>query len=185
MGVDGANVFVAGSAPPLEDCFHPERVPERGALWREHAEHAAHLAAAGADLVLVEAMGSSEEATAAVAAAGEAGLPAVLAFLCREGARLLSGEPLREAIERVDGPHLLAVGVNCLPPSRVEACLGVLRARNLPVVVYPNVDHGEACPPEALARFARDWWNAGVRIVGGCCGTTPAHVRALAAALPA
>jgi S-methylmethionine-dependent homocysteine/selenocysteine methylase len=173
-------IFVLGSAPPLEDCFHPERVPDDNALAREHAEHARHLVEAGADAVLVETMNTIREAVAAVRAARECGAPVFASFVSRGGARLLSGEPLEEAVDAVARLGPLAIGVNCLPPEAVPPCLGVLQRAGLPFLVYANlIGPGEERSPEEYARCAAGWARAGARIVGGCCGTRPDHIRAL------
>ena len=95
-------------------------------------------------------------------------------------ARLLSGEPLDEAIDAVAPFGPLAVGVNCLPPESVPPCLGVLQRADLPFLVYANlIGPGERRSPQEYARLARGWIEAGARIVGGCCGTRPEHIRAL------
>jgi S-methylmethionine-dependent homocysteine/selenocysteine methylase len=173
-------VFVLGSAPTLEDCFHPERVPDDATLAREHEEHARHLAEAGADAVLVETINTVREGVAAVRAARGFGLPVLASFVSRRGARLLSGEPLAEAVDAVAPFGPLAVGVNCLPPDAVAPCLQVLRRAALPFLVYANlIGPGEPLSPAEYARRGRDWIEAGARIVGGCCGTRPAHIRAL------
>lgn len=183
----GDTVLIAGSDPTLEDCYQPDRVPEDAALEREHAEHQRNLAEAGADLLLIETINSIREAVAALRVAR--GLPAVVSFICDGHARLLSGEPLRDALAAVAGLGPLAVCVNCLPPSAVPPCLPVLRGSGLPFGVYANLgapadDTGfartEDCTPEQLAGLAAEWCAAGARIAGGCCGTTPAHVRAIA-----
>ncbi len=185
----GREVFVVGSAPPLEDCFEPGRVPDDTRLEREHVEHAAHLVRAGVDAILVETMNTTREAIAALRAARRAGVPALVSFVCWEGARLLSGEALETALDEVAAENPVAVGVNCLPPSNVTACLPVLRASGLAFSVYANtgapdrdVGHprGEDWPPDEFADCAMGWLDGGARIVGGCCGTTPAHVRAMA-----
>jgi S-methylmethionine-dependent homocysteine/selenocysteine methylase len=185
----GREVAVLGSAPPLEDCFRPDLVPGDADLEREHAEHAEHLARAGADAVLVETMNSVREAQAALTAARAAGLPALVSFVCWDGARLLSGETLGAALDAVCAAAPLAVGVNCLPPSNVAACLPALASCGLPGCVYPNLGapqdatgsrRREECDPEEFAARAGEWIGAGLRLVGGCCGTTPQHVAALA-----
>jgi S-methylmethionine-dependent homocysteine/selenocysteine methylase len=174
------DIFVLGSAPPLEDCFHPERVPDDATLSREHTEHARHLVAAGADAVLVETMNTIREAVAAVRAARECGAAAFAGFVSRREARLLSGEPLDEAVDAVAEYGPLAVGVNCLPPGAVPPCLGVLQRAGPPFLVYANlIGHGEGRSPEEFARSAAEWIEAGARVVGGCCGTRPDHIRAL------
>ncbi len=172
--------LVLGAAPPLEDCLHPERVPDDATLAREHAEHARHLAVAGVDAVLVETMNTTREAVAAVRAARESGAAVLASFVCRGEARLLSGEPLEEAAAAVAELGPLAVGVNCLPPSAVSACLEVLQRAEPPSLVYANlIGPGEERSPQEYADLAKGWIEAGARAVGGCCGTRPEHIRAL------
>jgi S-methylmethionine-dependent homocysteine/selenocysteine methylase len=188
----GARLWVLGSAPPLEDCFRPDLVPDAESLAREHAEHARNLAAAGVDAILAETMNSAREATEAARAARAVGLPVLVSFVCWRGATLLSGEPLAEALARVAREEPTALLVNCLPPSNVGACLEPLRACGLPFGVYPNLGapvegsparRSEECAPEELALRAEGWVRAGARLVGGCCGTRPAHIRAIASRL--
>jgi S-methylmethionine-dependent homocysteine/selenocysteine methylase len=182
-------VFVAGSAPTLEDCYRPDLVPDDASLREEHARHADNLAAAGVDLILVETMNTLREASTAVSAAAATGLPVIVSFVSWGNAELLSGEPLASAIEHVSELAPLAVCVNCGPPSAIEPCLEVLARGASPFGVYanlgepatePGAERGEHCGPDQLARIAQSWIAAGARLVGGCCGTTPAHIRALA-----
>lgn len=185
-------VFVLGSAPTLEDCYRPDLVPDAIDLVREHEEHARNLAAAGVDAILVETMNSVREAVAATRAARAQGLMALVSFVCWDGARLLSGEPLESAALAARDAGAGAVLVNCLPPSNVPACLPALARSGLPFGAYanlgaPNDESGftrsEDCAPETFAVYATRWADAGAHIVGGCCGTTPGHVRAIAETL--
>jgi len=201
----GRRVWVAGSMPPLEDCYRPERVPDDGALAAEHAEHAGHLAEAGADLLLVETMNTIREAFAAALAARATGLPTWVSFVCESPPpshpaaraapppppRLLSGELLADALAALAPLEPLLVGVNCLPPAAADAALAVLAAAGRPFGVYanlgaPNDETGftrsDACTPDEFAAHACRWRDAGARAVGGCCGTGPDHIRAIAAA---
>jgi len=182
-------VFVAGSAPTLEDCYRPDLVPDDASLRDEHARHAENLAAAGVDLILVETMNTVREALVAVEAARATGLPVIASFVSWRSAELLSGEPLASAIDRVGELAPLAVCVNCGPPTAIEPCLDVLSRAATPFGVYANLgepaldastERSEHCSPERLAQIAREWIAAGARLVGGCCGTAPAHIRALA-----
>jgi S-methylmethionine-dependent homocysteine/selenocysteine methylase len=185
---DAERVLVLGSAAPLEDCYRPERVPDDVTLAREHAAHARNLVRAGADAILIETMNCAREAEAALRAAREAGAEAWLSFVCGSGARLLSGEPLAEAVERVAPLGPRAVGVNCAPWSVLDACRPVLRASALPFFAYanlgaPRADGGRThdASPEAFAQGAAAWAEAGAAWLGGCCGTRPEHTAALAA----
>jgi S-methylmethionine-dependent homocysteine/selenocysteine methylase len=182
-------VQVLGSAPPLEDCFRPDLVPDDESLAREHGEHAGNLAAAGVDAILVETMNTIREALAALRAALATKLPALVSFVCWDGPRLLSGEPLREAVAAVRVERPAAVVANCLPPSNVAACLAALAESGLPFGVYANLgapldarglERSEDCAPERFAAHAASWLAAGATLVGGCCGTTPAHIRSIA-----
>jgi S-methylmethionine-dependent homocysteine/selenocysteine methylase len=187
-GVDRP-VRVLGSAPPLEDCFRPDLVPDDDSLVREHREHAANLAAAGVDAILVETMNTIREARAALRAAQATRLPVLVSFVCWNGARLLSGEMLHDAIDAVRAEQPAALLANCLPPSNTTACLDVLAESGLPFGVYANLgapvdasgrERSEDCAPEVFASHAMSWLAAGATLVGGCCGTTPAHIRSIA-----
>ncbi len=182
-------VHVLGSAPPLEDCFRPDLVPDDDSLASEHGEHAANLSAAGVDAILVETMNTIREALAALRAARATKLPTLVSFVCWDGPRLLSGELLREAVAAVRAEQPTALLANCLPPSNVAACLAVLAESGLPFGVYANLgapldergrERSEDCAPERFAAHAASWLAASATLVGGCCGTTPAHIRGIA-----
>ncbi len=188
----GRRVYVLGSAAPLEDCYRPELVPEDSALAREHAGHAEHLAAAGVDGLLVETMNTAREACAAARAALATGLPTLVSFVCDGNAQLLSGERLADALDALLPLRPHAILVNCLPPRAVPGCLPALAARSLPFGAYANLGapngptgftRSDDCSPEEFAAHARAWIAAGARIVGGCCGTGPEHIRAVARSL--
>jgi S-methylmethionine-dependent homocysteine/selenocysteine methylase len=182
-------VFVLGSTPPLEDCYRPDLTPDDAALDSEHTEHARHLAEAGVDAILVETMNTIREAKAAVRAANTTALPVFVSFVCDGQARLLSGEALSDALHAVNEDNPAAVLVNCLPPSQVLRCLEVLEASPHPFGVYANLgepiaeSRSEDAPPEEFASHAVQWVKRGARIAGGCCGTTPAHIAAIASRL--
>jgi len=187
------SVRVAGSAPPLGDCYRPDLTPGRDALAREHAAHAEHLAAAGVDEILVETHITIREAVAASGAAAATGLPCRTTFVADHHANLLSGESLAAAIDAV-APFAANVGVNCLTPPEARACLATLRACGVPFGVQANLGapgkspaapRSHALSPAAFAAEALAWATAGAAFVGGCCGTTPAHLAAVRALWPA
>lgn len=189
------DVWVAGSAPTLEDCYRPDLVPDDATLEREHARHCEALVAGGADLILVETMGTTRETRAAASAAVATGLPLLVSWVGSSrktgtGTRpdLLSGEPLEAAIDAVAPFAPAGLLMNCIAPSRVDAYLPTLRASGLPFGCYPNLGepgpdprdaYSEAIAPEAFAERARHWVSEGARVVGGCCGTRPDHLRAV------
>jgi len=182
--------WIAGSLPPLEDCYRPDLVPSDSELAVEHGHQADLLGEAGVDLILVETMNSVREARAAARAASRTGLPFAVSFVAWDGARLLSGEPLAEAAAEVRDLGASAVGVNCLPIANLEACRRALADLGTALLVSPNLGQpeprtgfarDESTDPRAFANAFDDWLAQPAVIVGGCCGTTPAHIAALSA----
>lgn len=189
------HVIVAGSIAPLEDCYRPDLAPKPAEAEREHAELAVMLARAGVDAILIETMNTIGEACVAVHSAKPTGLAVLVSFICRSGRELLSGEPLVEAVRAVEAWKPDAVLVNCTAPDVVRECLDTVAfATQLPRGAYANAGSPDlegvswrddpAWTPEAFARAATEWVRGGAQIIGGCCGTTPAHIRAIRAALP-
>jgi S-methylmethionine-dependent homocysteine/selenocysteine methylase len=141
------------------------------------------------DAVLIETINTLREGVAAARACRGGGLASLVCVIGGPDARLLSGVPLGDALAAGAPFGPLGLGVNGLAPELVEPCLGPLRSSGLPALVYANgVGHagqGGQTGPEAYAEEALSWIAAGVRGVGGCCGTTPAHIRALSRRLRA
>lgn len=188
-GSRGRDVIVAASVAPVEDCYHPERVPEDAELVPEHRWMVEWIQAAGADLAWIETMNTLREARIAAESAARVGLPFAISFVVAESGDLLSGDPLEEAVATVERLDPLAVGINCIPPEGATALLPRLRrASSHPVAVYAHLGNPEPIlgwsfssdvDPAAYAEHAERWLTAGATIIGGCCGTTPAHIAAL------
>jgi S-methylmethionine-dependent homocysteine/selenocysteine methylase len=183
-------VFVAGSLSPLEDCYRPDLRPPGEALEREHAIQAEALASSGADLILIETQNSVRELATAARWAKETGLPVVASMITDGQGRLLSGQPIEEAVAALDSLRLDALSINCVPARDLGADLARLAkaAPGVALAAYANLGPpaGEGgtvftrdVPPEAYAELGRKWIAVGARIVGGCCGTTGAHTAAL------
>jgi len=186
----GREVFVAGSLAPLEDCYRPDLVPDDAALDREHAEQASALAEAGADLILCETHNTVRELAAAARAAKATALPFVASMATDGTGRLLSGEPIENAVTALEPFEPDALSINCVPAAHLALDLARLAAvaPGVPLAAYGNLglpadDLGwaftEELSPEAYAGHARRWLALGTRLVGGCCGTTPRHTAAL------
>jgi S-methylmethionine-dependent homocysteine/selenocysteine methylase len=193
--VPGRECFVAGSQAPLEDCYSPQLAPPQAECEREHAEMAQHLAAAGVDLILVETMNTIREAVAATRAARATGLPVLASFVCRSDGRLFSGETVTAAVQAVAPLGVAGLLINCTPSTTIHEpfaeLVTALKARpgGAPIRgLYANIGHtndvdgwtstADVTPLE-YARLASGWLEDGANLVGGCCGTTPAHIAAL------
>jgi S-methylmethionine-dependent homocysteine/selenocysteine methylase len=186
-------IWVAASVAPVEDCYRPELAPPEVELRAEHATMVEWLRAAGPDLLWIETIGTVREARAAAGAAAEAGMPFVVCFALREDGRLLGGESLEDAVLAVTPLGPLALGLNCMPPAGIAAALPQLRsATRLPLAAYAHIGNpeptagwsfSEAVEAREYEAWVRAWRSLGAGIIGGCCGTTPDHIRAVAAAL--
>jgi homocysteine S-methyltransferase len=171
---------------------------DEAGLVEFHAPRFEALAEAEPDLFAIETIPSIVEARALTQALDRGKqVPAWISFSCRDGAHLCDGTPFEVAVNvATSSPSVIAVGVNCTSPlhviSLVEIAAGLT---DLPIVCYPNrgafweprrkvwVD-----PPRQDARPSLrplDWREAGARLIGGCCGTTPTDIAAIAEALRA
>ncbi|KRF03281.1 homocysteine methyltransferase [Nocardioides sp. Soil777] len=151
------------------------------------------LASSGPDLFAVETIPDVDEARVLVELLDEVGIPAWFTYSVREG-RTCAGQSLSEAYDALAGSSsILAAGVNCSHPDEVlEAVRASVTATGLPAVAYPNkggswdsATHTWEGASGLDAASVSAWVVAGARYVGGCCGTGPADIEALAAALPA
>ena len=197
-------VLVAGSLGPYGAALH------NGAeyhgnydigfsdLVRFHQERIAVMAGAtGAqrpDLLAFETLPSLEEAMAIAEALHPwPEVSAWYSFTCRDGERVAHGRRIADCGMLLSMfPQTAAIGVNCTQPSLVLPLIAQLRgASSKPIIVYPNSgerwDAERRCwtgttDPEEFGARAAEWFRAGAQIVGGCCRTRPAHIRAVAKA---
>lgn len=191
----GNRALVAGSIAPLEDCFRPELSPGVDTARKEHLLLSTELVDAGIDVLWLETFGTLREISAALDAARQAtqhrSVPFVISVTTNSRGSLISDETLGEAFDLAHAKGASAFAINCIPIPHVWPALFALtenRMKQLPIGVYPNLGFADTSQdwegsayltPEEFATNARKWIEAGVRIVGGCCGSTPAHIRAL------
>lgn len=185
----GKRAFVAGSIAPLEDSYSNEAALRRQVYLEAHAEMAHNLAMAGVDLLIAETMGNIREAEAAAEAAATTKLPFGVSFICKLDGHLFSGEALADAARAVEAHGPAFLGINCTAAPSLHTALAELRrATRLPISVYANPsttedyvhwDETAAEQPAIYARYAQEWLAAGANLVGGCCGTTPAHIESM------
>ena len=180
--------FVAGSISTLEDCYRPDLVPSDDELRAEHSERVHHLLECGVDVFLVETINSIREASIIAKLASITGTPVIVSFVCDRDGRILSGESLTDAAREMLGLGASAIGVNCGATPNLARPLEELASAcppNFPLIAYGNIGYADeavgwvntdAEKPEAYCAHASKW---PARIVGGCCGTTPAHIAEL------
>jgi len=193
-------VLIAGSLPPLAGSYRPDRVGDFDhiePLYREQAE----ILMPHVDLFLCETMSSAAEGLAAATAAASTGRPVWVSWTLHEDAsgRLRSGETITEAAHALDHLPVSGFMVNCCTPESITAAMAELVALGKPAGGYANSfvpvpsdwildgdkDSDGLIPlrddlgPAHYAHHVEQWLDAGARIIGGCCGTSPDHIARL------
>ncbi len=195
-GADGSPLIIAGSMGPTGGLLIPYGLLDPGEVRAVYAQQAASLVAAGVDVLWVETMMDLREAVAAVEGAREAapGTPVVATLVFANG-RTMFGDRPQAAAEALAELGVAGIGANCgdgwgpvldvletLAKSApgihlvAKANAGIPEGNAEGATVYPGT-------PQEAADYARRAADAGATIVGGCCGTTAEHLRAIVAAL--
>ncbi|MGE5553791.1 MAG: homocysteine S-methyltransferase family protein [Betaproteobacteria bacterium] len=191
----GGDALVAGDVGPTGEFvepFGPLAFAEAYDLYREQIKA---LAAGGVDFILLETFSDLGEARAAALAARDVGVPVACTFTFdAHGRTLLGADPETVAVV-LEGLGAVFVGANCSlgPQELVPLVRRMVAVARGPVAVQPNaglprLEGGRAVYPQGPEEFGRageELLGAGAWLVGGCCGTTPEHIRALRRAVQA
>jgi homocysteine S-methyltransferase len=185
-------------SPPAGFDFAQEEPPDH--MLHEWGDQTVVLAAAGADLILIETMLSIPQAKAAVRAASQTGLPTLVAVNATPEGTMHTGATMQELVAALNEEDLMIDGMllMCMSPESISANLPILRdAFAGPIGAYANIGYNRSTeppdyprrqwhvfetadtPPERYADYGRKWLGMGCQIIGGCCGTTPDHIAAL------
>ncbi|PKN06950.1 MAG: methionine synthase [Deltaproteobacteria bacterium HGW-Deltaproteobacteria-8] len=182
--------FVAGSVGPTGHFAQPlGKLPFRE-LVAAFKEQIQGLVDGGADLIIIETQFDLAEAKAAVIAAHEVSDLPVAVSMTFEGAVSLTGTPPLTFIDTMQNLGVDLMGTNCSagPEQLVDLVRAMLPRLSTPLIVQPNAglpeldDQGKTVfrlGPDAFARQCRVFAELGAKFLGGCCGTTPAHITAL------
>lgn len=200
--VAGVDCWLFGDVGPFGDFLEPvgdTTEDELDAIFREQIRA---LAEGGADAILIETMSAPEEVrvAAAAAAAVAPGLPVAVTYVFqRSGSefRTMMGTTVADAIGAALDAGAAIAGANCGTDLGFDDCAAladqlVAAAQGAPVLLQPNAGAPKQssdgsiyydASPEEMATLAVRLRSSGVSIIGGCCGTTPAHLAAMAKAL--
>ncbi|MCJ7832589.1 MAG: homocysteine S-methyltransferase [Actinobacteria bacterium] len=198
--VDGREPLVAASVGPY-GAILADGSEYRGNYGLTHDELVSFhrrridvLLDAGPDLLAIETIPSIAETEALVEVLAD--LPDArtwFTFTCSDRATLADGTSFARAVETVaSSPQVIAVGVNCTPPTFITDLIGAARQETTkPIVVYPNrggdwdphTKHWLGAEGEGLADLAPQWVSAGASLIGGCCGTSAVDIEALVGAV--
>jgi methionine synthase / methylenetetrahydrofolate reductase(NADPH) len=188
-------VWVAGSVGPLGVRIEPlgkTSFEEARAAFREQI---AALVEGGVDLLMLETFGYVEELHQAILAARDIDpkIPVVAHVTIDEDGNCLDGSTPESFTPRIESWGADVIGCNCSvgPVAMLDVIERVRALTSLPLAAQPNAGMPRSvegrniylCSPEYMASYARKFVAAGVRLVGGCCGTTPEHIRVMKSAL--
>lgn len=191
----GGKAYVAGDLTTTGKILEPRGDMRYDELYDVYKQQIQVLCDAGADLLVAETMLGMDETMAALEAAqAVCDLPVMCSLTLEADGHLLYGGTAVEAVETLQEMGAAAVGLNCsVGPDQLEAVVASMKAvAKVPVIAKPNAgmpamdDQGFAhysMSPEDFAAAMRKLVWRGARIVGGCCGTTPEYIRALADAV--
>jgi len=191
------SAWVAGSVGPLGVRLEPLGKTGLDEARTAFAEQIQVLAGNGVDLLIVETMPALNEAREALLAARDVApeLPVLVMVTVDDDSNCLDGSSPEQAAALLTEWGADAIGVNCSTgPTTVLTAVEAMRgATSLPLAAMPNAGMPRAvegrniylCSPEYMASFARKAIGAGAQLVGGCCGTTPNHIRAMRQAMRA
>jgi homocysteine S-methyltransferase len=188
-------VLVAGSVSPAVTASQRRRIgsAERTEVIREQVR--ALVASKGVDLLILETFGYLDELVEAVAAiAGLTDVPVIAQATFADDAYTLGGETPREVATVLSGLPVAMLGTNCTigPQRMLTVAEDLVRYASVPVSAQPNAGQPRRTGPRSFefaidggyfARYIRRFAEAGVTLVGGCCGTTPTHIRAAVGAV--
>ena len=192
------DVLVAGSVSPAVTARQRRRVgsAERAEVLREQIRSLlAHGDEPGVDLIILETFGYLDELVEAVAVAADLGdVPVIAQATFADDAHTLGGETPREVATVLSALPVAMLGTNCTigPQRMLTVAEDLVRYASVPVSAQPNAGQPRRTGPRSFefsidggyfARYFRRFAEAGVSLVGGCCGTTPAHIRAAASAV--
>ena len=191
IGVKG---FVCGSLGPLGKMIDPLGEVSFDQAYAAFTEQAKALEAGGADVISVETISDLQEMRAAVIAVkNETKLPVIASMTYDDAEKTVYGTPPEAAVVVLEALGADVIGANCStgPEGLLKVAKRYLAATKLPVMVMPNAGLPELVGNQAVYKmtgkqfgaFAFKFAKLGVNIVGGCCGTGPEHIKAVADAL--
>jgi len=189
------DVWVAGSVGPLGVRIEPLGKTSFEEARTAFREQIAALVEGGVDLLMLETFGYVEELHQAILAARDVNpkIPVVAHVTIDEDGNCLDGSTPESFTPRIESWGADVIGCNCSvgPVAMLDVIERVRSLTSLPLAAQPNAGMPRSvegrniylCSPEYMASYARKFVAAGVRLIGGCCGTTPEHIRVMKSAL--
>lgn len=190
--ISNKEIFVAGSMGPLGQLMQPLGLLSKEDVFTAYAQQAKLLSNTGADILLVETQFDLNEASTAIKACHSvSNLPIICSFSFDRGTRTMMGVKPQQFVNSMEELDVQVLGINCgrSLEENVEVLNTISGLTNMPIWFKPNAglptvnsdgNSVYSITPEEMGKAAKDWVNSGAGIVGGCCGSTPAHIKYIA-----
>ena len=177
-------VFVAGSNAPAEDCYQKEKKLSLAKIRYNHAEHIDLLMEAGCNFILNETQSHLEEIKIISQYCSSKSIPFIMSVFIDRNLRLLSGEKIMDVINIIQEFKPLAIGVNCVKPETFLKFYKICKMDfnwgaylNAGAGSYRNKNILTGIFPDEYALLIKDILAKNPSFIGGCCGTTPDHIK--------
>ena len=181
--------LIAGSMGPTGKMYQPLGVLSHEEALSCYREQISLLVKEGVDLLILETITIIDEMIQFLKAAADFDIPVIVQMNFREDKKTVMGVSIKEFLEIVEEYDVTAAGINCTPGPAItwDIISGFQQYTELPLSVFPNAGEpelhlGEVVYSEEIEYFVKyveNFYNYGVRIIGGCCGTTPKTIRAI------
>jgi 5-methyltetrahydrofolate--homocysteine methyltransferase len=191
QAIGSGPTLIAGSMGPLGEMMKPFGTLDEVTAEKNYHQQAQVLSEAGVDMLLIETQFDITEAITAVTAARSASdLPVICSFSFDRGTKTMMGVDPNQFAEKIMPLGVAALGINCGKSleDNLESLKELSQVTYLPIWFKPNAglpkidSDGQAIydvTPEEMASHVGQWIENGARIIGGCCGTTPQHLKAI------
>ena len=180
---------VLGSIAPLEDCYRPNLFPGVNVAKEEFMQIGKWLVESKVDILLLETMNSIVETKACLDSISSYDIPIWVSFVLKDDKHILSGEKLADAIKLLSDYNVDTLLINCNPLNRTGNALSIIsKTWNKRWGIYPNLGLGEPSPDGIIKEIYSDEEflytcnhaiKLGASIIGGCCGSSPRHIKLL------
>jgi len=184
------NTKILGSIAPLEDCYTPSLFPGVDTAKKEFRELGRWFHEENIDIFLLETMNNLEETITAIDAIKDFNTPIWVSFVLKDSHHILSGDLLSEALKKIESTNCVKrILLNCNPLPKTNNALKIMSNNcSTPWGIYPNLGIGEPSPDGNIENIYSDKEfleiiessiKLGATITGGCCGSSPKHIKLL------
>ena len=183
------DTLIAGCIAPLQDSYDTQNLLDTDTICTEQYGHIKNLVEAEVDILIAETLNNIREISAVLNQVHKFDKEFIISILPKNEMELFSGEKLGDAVKVIEKYTPQVLSINCIHPTVVEPILNRLKQlTSLPLGVYANIGDPAKfnggtfernVTAEEYFKYAKKWKEMGVKMIGGCCGTTPEHILAL------